>query len=125
VKQLFLIDLEGATDVSGISGEANLAPHAVPKMLFLDVVAVLGAHGITTDNVPAKIEGLAFGQDVVLGGRIKHTLYVANDNDYTAVAGGLDNPSAWFVFAFDDTDLPGFVPQQLKRDDDRHDDGER
>jgi hypothetical protein len=118
VKQIFLIDLQGATDVSGLTGEASLAPHAVPKTLFLDVVAVLGAHGITTDKIPAKIEGLAFGQDVVSGGAVKHTLYVANDNDYNAVFGGLDNPNAWFVFAFDDTDLPGFVPQQLRRHDD-------
>jgi len=118
VKQIFLIDLLGATDVSGISGEANLAPLAVPKALFLDVVAVLGAHGITANKVPAKIEGLAFGQDVVVGGRIKHTLYVANDNDYNAVFGGLDNPNAWFVFAFDETDLPGFVAQQLKHEHD-------
>jgi len=116
VKQIFLIDLQGATDVSGVTGEANLAPHAVAKTLFLDVVAVLGAHGITTNKVPAKIEGLAFGQDVVMGGRVKHTLYIANDNDYNAVVGGLDNPNAWFVFAFDDTDLPGFAPQQLKHE---------
>jgi len=118
VKQIFLIDLGGATDVSGITGEANLAPHAVPKTLFLDVVAVLGAHGITTNKVPAKIEGLAFGQDVVIGGQAKHTLYVANDNDYNAVVSGLDNPNAWFVFAFDDADLPGFVPQQLRHHED-------
>ena len=116
VKQIFLIDLQGASDVSGITGEVNLAPHAVPKALFLDVVTVLNAHGITSDKIPAKIEGLAFGQDVVIGGRIKHTLYVANDNDYNAVFSGLDNPNAWFVFAFDDTDLPGFTPQQLKRE---------
>jgi len=118
VKQIFLIDLQGATDVSGITGEANLAPHAVTKTLFLDVVAVLGAHGIPTNKIPAKIEGLAFGQDVVIDGRVKHTLYVANDNDYNAVFGGLDNPNAWFVFAFNDADLPGFVPQQLKHHED-------
>jgi len=92
------------------------------RIVTIDVVAVLGAHGITSDKVPAKIEGLAFGQDVVIGGQVKHTLYVANDNDYNAVFGGLDNPNAWFVFAFDDTDLPGFVPQQLRhREDERVD----
>src|SRR5262245_24294964 len=120
VKQIFLIDLRGATDVSGITGEANLAPHAVPKTLFLDVMAVLGAHGITPNKGPAEIEGLAFGQAVAVSGQVKHTLYVANANDYNAVVGGLDNPNAWFVFAFDDTDLPGFVPQQLRhREDER------
>jgi len=116
VKQIFLIDLKRASDVSGLTGEANLVPLAVPKTLFLDVVTVLGAHGISTSKVPAKIEGLAFGQDVIIDGRTKHTLYVANDNDYNAVFGGLDNPNAWFVFAFDDTDLPGFAPQQLKQE---------
>ena len=92
----------------------------MPKTLFLDVVAVLNAHGIASNKIPAKIEGLAFGQDVVMGARTKHTLYVAND-DYNATFGGLDNPNAWFVFALDDTDLPGFVPQQLKNDDDERD----
>lgn len=121
VKQIFLIDLKDAAEVGGIAGEANLAPNAVPKTLFLDIVTVLNAHGIPSEKIPAKIEGLAFGQDVVVGGRRKHTLYVANDNDYTAVVGGLDNPNAWFVFAFDDTDLPGFVPQQLRNDDDERD----
>lgn len=121
VKQIFLIDLKDAAEVGGIAAEANLAPNAVPKTLFLDIVTVLNAHGIPGEKIPAKIEGLAFGQDVVVGGRLKHTLYVANDNDYTAIVGGLDNPNAWFVFAFDDTDLPGFVPQQLRNDDDERD----
>ena len=52
----------------------------------------------------------------------KHTLYVANDNDFTAtatvtvegVAVAVDNPNQFFVFAFDSEDLPGFVPQQIK-----------
>jgi len=34
------------------------------------------------------------------------------------VFSGLDNPNAWFVFAFDETDLPGFVAQQLKHEHD-------
>jgi hypothetical protein len=47
VKQIYLIDLAGASEVGGISGEANLAPKTVAKILFLDVVPVLKAHGIT------------------------------------------------------------------------------
>jgi hypothetical protein len=127
VKQIYLIDLAGASEVGGVSGEANLAPKAVVKTPFLDVVTVLKAHEITSDRIPAKLEGLAFGQDVVMGGRTKRTLYVANDNDYTAVVGGLDNPNVWFVFAFDDNDLPQFVPQQLRDDHDEreHRDGDR
>jgi len=30
------------------------------------------------------------------------------------VAATVDNPNQIFVFAFDDADLPGFVPQQIK-----------
>jgi len=48
-------------------------------------------------------------QDVVINGETKHTLYVANDNDYSAVvpnshhAGGTaENPNKLFVFAFDE-----------------------
>jgi len=47
------------------------------------------------------------------------------------VAVAVDNPNQFFVFAFDSTDLPGFVPQQIKAfsplcSDDREeeDDGE-
>jgi hypothetical protein len=40
----------------------------------------------------------------------RHTLYIANDNDFLASFNGVDNPNKFFVFAFDDTDLPGFQP---------------
>jgi hypothetical protein len=113
VKQLYQIDLAGAQDVSGVSGASDLASAAVGKTLFLDVVTALSAHGITSDQIPAKLEGLTFGQDVIIAGETKHTLYVANDNDFIATVAGLENPNQWFVFAFDSTDLPGFVPQQI------------
>jgi hypothetical protein len=99
--------------VSGVSGASDLARAAVGKTLFLDVVTALNAHGIPSDQIPAKLEGLIFGQDVVIAGETKHTLYVANDNDFIATVAGLENPNQWFVFAFDSTDLPGFVPQQV------------
>lgn len=114
VKKLYHIDLTGAQEVSGISGAAPLAGTAVGKTLFLDVVATLNAQGISSDNIPAKLEGVAFGQDIVINGVTKHTLYVTNDNDFTATVGGLDNPNQFFVFAVDSADLPGFVPQQIK-----------
>jgi len=121
-KTLYKIDLTGAQDVSNMSGSANLAPVAVSKTQLLDVVQALTDHGIDVRHIPAKLEGLAFGQDVVIHGATKHTLYVVNDNDFTATAtvtvGGVavavDNPNQFFVFAFDSTDLPGFVPQQIK-----------
>jgi hypothetical protein len=118
VKQLFRVDLAGATDVSQISGAANLAPLAVAKTPFLDIVAALVTSGISAIHIPAKIEGISFGPDVTLNGSVKHTLFVANDNDFTAATPDknkvvTDNPNQFFVFAFDDADLPGFVAQRF------------
>ena len=49
---------------------------------------------------------------------------MSNDNDYTAVVpnvnhpdGTAENPNRFFVFAFGDLDLPGYVPQRFKRHD--------
>src|SRR5262249_8100600 len=83
-KTLYKIDLTAAQDVSDLSGSANLAPVAVSKTLFLDVVQVLTAHGIDVKYIPAKLEGLAFGQDVVIDDVTKHALYVVNDNEFIA-----------------------------------------
>lgn len=119
VKRIYKVDIAGATDVSTLSGEAALLPYAPAKTLFLDLAAALKAAGLADTQIPAKIEGLAFGDDVVIGGKLRHTLYVANDNDFLATtAGGLDNPNQWFVFAFDDADLGGsvFVNQRIERD---------
>lgn len=55
-----------------------------PKSLFLDFVAKLNANGLDSYMIPSKIEGLAFGQDVIINGVTKHTLFVANDNDFLA-----------------------------------------
>ena len=130
VKQLFKIDLAGATDVSTVTGSDNLAPLAVPKKPFLDIVKALTAAGISSIHIPAKIEGIAFGQDVIVGGVLKHTLYIANDNDFLASVQDknlavVDNPNQWFVFAFTDGDLPGFVPQQFTQGRFDDDDDER
>ncbi len=119
VKNIYKIDLAAAQDVSGVIGAANLAPKAVSKTLFLDMVAKLNANGIASTEIPAKLEGLAFGPDVVVNGTIKHTLFVANDNDFTANVGGVDNPNSYIVFAFDDADLPGFVAQQFRAAEER------
>ncbi|MEI7869136.1 MAG: esterase-like activity of phytase family protein [Candidatus Methylumidiphilus sp.] len=112
LKQFFQIDLTGATDVSGISGETNLLPFAVNKQLFLDFKTLLNANGITSNLIPAKIEGLAFGLDVDYQGQVLHTLYVANDNDFlsTAIPNGstspVANPNMFYVVGFKDSDLP-------------------
>jgi hypothetical protein len=120
-KQVFHIDLDGAQDVSDISGEANLAGAAIGKTLFLDIVATLTAHDIVSpENIPAKLEGLAFGPDVNMEGAIRHTLFVANDNDFIGRVvdshhpAGIDNPNTFFVFAIDPALLPGFEPQSVR-----------
>ena len=112
-KQLFIIDTNGATDVTDLSEEA-LKDAAIPKSgPFLDIVAALGAAGIPPSEVPAKIEGLAFGQDVTVDGQVEHTLYVSNDNDFLSqvpLSDGtlVDNPNQFFVFGFTDADLAKF-----------------
>jgi len=115
VKQLFKIDLQNAVDVSNMNGTAA-ASNAVPKTLFLDLVAVLTANGITTDQIPAKIEGIAFGPDVEGSSGKTHTLWVANDNDFLQDLNGPNtNPNQFFVFGFTQADLGSsvFVPQQI------------
>lgn len=135
-KKIFHIDLANATEVSAIVGAANLAGNTVGKTLFLDVVSMLSAYGLNVTDIPAKLEGLTFGQDLVIGGVTKHTFYIANDNDFLATITdtnhptGIANPNQFFVFAFDDAELPGLVKQRIAPvlqcfDDERHQRRER
>ncbi len=115
VKRIYKIDLTGATDVSSISGASNLQPYAVNinKTLVLDIKAALNANGITDANVPAKIEGLSFGEDVIVNGQTLHTLWINNDNDFLPTVAGTNN---FYVFGLSDTDLGGsnnFVNQSI------------
>ena len=100
VKQVFKIDLAGAQDVTAMSGD--LSSKAVTKTLVLDVVAVLNANGITSANIPAKLEGMSFGQDVVYNGVSMHTLYISSDNDFVSAIAG-DNK--FYVFGITDAEL--------------------
>ena len=114
VKQLWAVDIAGAQDVSALSGQATLLANAVPKKRLLDMVAMLNANGIASPQIPAKIEGLAFGKDVTVNGTVTHTLYVGNDNDFVPDVAG---PNRWFVFGFTDADLAAlglsYTPQDL------------
>jgi hypothetical protein len=120
-KKLFRVDLTGAQDVSFLTGASALAPAAVAKVEFLDIVATLNAHGIGSNDIPAKLEGVAFGPDISVDGVSRHTLFVANDNDFVGTVtdtlhpAGIDNPNRFFVFAVDAADLPAFTPQQLAK----------
>ena len=121
VKQLFRIDLQGATDIKGLDGPAA-STVAVHKTPFLDIVTTLIAAkvGFDATNIPAKIEGITFGPDVELNGKKLHTLWIANDNDFLQDMNGPKitspgiNPNQFFVFGFTDADLGGsqFVPQK-------------
>ncbi|MGE5387046.1 MAG: PEP-CTERM sorting domain-containing protein, partial [Betaproteobacteria bacterium] len=51
--------------------------------------------------------------DVEINGEWLHTLFFANDNDFLANVGGLDNPNQFYVFAFSDRDLPGYAAQTV------------
>jgi len=120
VKQLFKINLAGAVDISSMDG-TTAATQAVNKTLFLDVVTVLTNNGIATSQIPAKIEGVAFGPDVKTGDTTLHTLWIANDNDFLQTVADpngnqIPNPNQVFVFGFTDADLAGskFVPQQFR-----------
>ena len=83
------------------------------------MVATLTAHGSSAKDIPAKLEGLAFGPDLFVDGEIEHTLWVSNDNDFLGTVTdsnhptGIDNPNRFFVFAVDEQALPGFEHQQL------------
>lgn len=118
-KKIFSIDLDGAQDVSVLTGANALAPAAVAKSPFLDIVAVLNAHGFNSNDIPAKLEGTAFGPDIKVDGATKHTFIIANDNDFVGTVtdsnhpAGIDNPNRFFVFAIDPADVPDYVAQQF------------
>src|SRR5262249_12083556 len=97
-KRLYLIDLDGATDVTNLTPTSTpkLKARTVKKYLFLDVLnGLLPIFGNDPGQVPAKLEGITFGDDVVVDGVTKHTVYVANDNDFDPSD---ENPNRWFVF---------------------------
>jgi len=104
VKQVFRINLAGAVDITGLTGAAAVAK-AVGKTLVLDAVSLLNAAGIPSNQIPAKLEGLALGPDVMFGGTLEHTLFFANDNDFVQ---NLAGPNSFYVFGLTDADLPGF-----------------
>ncbi len=118
VKKLFKIDLTGATEISGLATLDATTP-VVSKTFFLDVVAELTAIGINPNDIPAKIESVAFGPDRVIDGVNKHTLFIANDNDFLPIItdskhpDGTANPNKFFVFTVDSSDLPNYVPQTI------------
>lgn len=118
VKQVFKIDLNGAQDISGLSG--NLSSKAISKTLTLDVKNMLVSAGVAVQNIPAKIEGMTFGEDVFYNNTNLHTLWIANDNDFLATITdskhplGFANTNNFYVFGFSDADLQNYVAQKIQ-----------
>lgn len=116
-KQVFRIDLNGAQEISGLSG--NLSAKAIPKTLALDVKNMLVNAGIAAQDIPAKIEGMTFGEDIVFNNQTLHTLWIANDNDFLSTITdskhpqGFANPNNFYVFGFSDLDLKDYVAQKI------------
>jgi hypothetical protein len=113
VKHLYKIDLAGATEIS--TPTIGSGTPLVGKTLFVDVLAKLNANGITSEHVPAKLEGVAFGPDIEINGINKHTLFIANDNDFLPAVDGINNPNQFFVFSIDESDLNSFSAQKIVR----------
>lgn len=109
-KQLFKIDLTGATELNDAMKPGEIADAAVSKTLFLDLVPSLSTALGGDTKVPSKIEGITFGQDVVVDGATYHTLYVSNDNDFLP---GTSGASQVYVYGFTDKDLAGFTQQSV------------
>lgn len=106
-KKIYLIDIAGATDITASSN--TFATVTKSATAFLDITSALVASGVPLSQVPSKIEGLAFGQDVTYNGSLLHTLYVSTDNDFLASSG----PNQFFVFGVSDADLGNYVPQAI------------
>ena len=108
-KNVFLIDMTGATDVSGVAAlpTGTLPKEIVPvkKTLFLDLLDP--RFGIAAEETPEKFEGLAFGPDLPDGRRL---LIVTADNDFVATV-----PFRVYAFAVDTPELPGYVPQVFEK----------
>jgi hypothetical protein len=107
-KRVFLIDLDGATDVSAVAslpqtGALPAGVVAVTKTPFLDLLDP--SFGLAGAGFPEKIEGLAWAPDLADG---RHVLLVSVDNDLVATT-----PSTMWAFAVEPAALPGLERQQL------------
>ena len=120
-KNIYKIDLSGATDVSAVASlpagalPAEIVP--VTKSLFINMLdPAYGLHLNDANAIAEKIEGLAWGPDLADG---RHVLYVVSDNDLNPAI-----DTQLFAFAIDATSidlqpqvLPGpfYPPGQVKK----------
>jgi len=106
-KKIFWIDINGATDVSGIAAlpQTGLPAGvtAVSKSLLIDMLDP--AFNLAGAGFPEKIEALAFGPDLLDG---RHLLLVLNDNDFMASVA-----SNFYAFAIGTSVFPDFQAQVM------------
>jgi hypothetical protein len=100
-RKLFKIDISGCKDVSATPSLPTdaLASGAAAKTEFLDFLDP--KYGLAGSQMPEKIEGLAWGNDLPDG---RHVLVVTTDNDLLPA-----QPSWFWVFAVDAADVPGLA----------------
>lgn len=112
-KKIFLIDLNGATDVSNVESlpQGSLSGSgitSVAKSELIDLRSTLGSY-FTNNDFPEKFEGLAWGEDVDTdnnGQLDSHTLLVTTDNDFAG-------SSYVFAYAISYDLLPDFQAQAV------------
>jgi len=100
-KSLYLIDLQGASDVSDLKSlPAQVADlpttvRPVSKRLFVNLLDP--KFEIASESTPAKFEGLTFGPNLPDGRR---TLVISVDNDFEG-----ENPTVFYFLALSPEDL--------------------
>lgn len=104
-KNIYKIDITGATDVSAVNSlPAGTLPASITPARKTSFINLLDTEYALAATIPEKIEGLAWGPDLPDG---RHVLYVISDNDL--------NPSLAtqiYAFAIDPT-IVGYLPQFL------------
>jgi hypothetical protein len=108
-KKIFKVDITDATNIRDLKElpEVGFPTGVFPvaKTLFIDLLSsAFGIAGGPTP-VPEKWEGLAFGRDLPDG---RHLLIVTTDNDFQQA-----QPSRFYAFAIDHSDLIDYVPQEI------------
>lgn len=101
-KQVALIDLQGATDVSQVARlPAAVLPPTIQPVGKHTLLDLLDPRFGLRETMAEKWEGMAFGPTLPDGRR---TLILGVDNDYSP-----NDDNRFYVFAVDAADLPGFA----------------
>ena len=120
-KNIYKIDVSGATDVSAVASlpAGGLPAEIVPvgKSIFINMLdPIYGLHLNDANAIAEKIEGLAWGPNLADG---RHVLYVVSDNDLSPTI-----DTQLFAFAIEASSidlqpqvLPGplYPPGQVKK----------